>query len=105
MSLVDYFISDDKRRMIALEYIDTIETYDKSNKEKCKWMLEVSGSEIDDLDGEAREIPFNRSTFIKTKREAESLGKVEHAKGNSVEIWKLVKQFNCPTTPLLVLIK
>jgi len=93
MSLIDYFISDTKRMKIAIEYIDSIETHDKSNKEKCKWMLEVSDSEIDDLDGEVREIPFDRSTFIETKKEAEALGKVEHAKGYSTEIWKLTKRW------------
>jgi len=85
---------DNFKYRCAMEYIDSIIATDKSDRERLKWKVEISGTTIDDLTpGDiSTEIPFEKSKHLRTKIDAERLGKIEFKKGNKIEIWKLVRR-------------
>ena len=78
------------------KFLELINPIDKSNKERCRFKVQVSGVTLDDLDptGPPREIPFSRELYKETENDAIELGKLEYANGNEVEIWKLVKRWS-----------
>jgi len=88
MKLLDKYIQKEVDK-----YINDIKVYDKSNKEKLKWKIEIEGERIDDLEDPPRTIPFSQSIYKGLRKEADAIAKVESKKGNRVEIWKLVKRY------------
>jgi len=68
---------------------------DKSKREICKYIVQVSGVRVSDLDpnGPPREIPFSYEKYFKTKNEAIEYGLLEHNEGNKVDVWRLVKRW------------
>ena len=90
---MDIFNKDKRLRKKIQKYIDTLNPKDKSNKERCKYMLQIEGVMIDDLDNPPREIPFERTEYKETKDIAMDLGKLEWENGSHVEIWKLIKRW------------
>ena len=81
------------KRKCALSYIASIDIKNKANSERCRYKLEISGVELNDLDNPPRRIPFERSQYIEKKDEAEDLGKLEYTNGNQVELWYLIRRW------------
>lgn len=75
------------------KYLDDIKVDDISNKEKCKYMVEVSGVRIDDLIEPPEEIPFSKTQYFKKEKEAKDFGKIEYKDGNKIEVWKLIVRY------------
>ena len=86
-----------RRQRRVQELLDSIKPIDKSDRERCKFIVKISGVQMDDLDNPPREIPFSREVYKETEEEAMKIGKLEYANGNKVEIWHLVKRstFGC----------
>lgn len=96
MGILDVFNSKKRFRDKLREHLKDLEITDKSNRERHKYKVQISGVEMDDLDptGPPREIPFVRDVYKETKEEAIEIGKSEWELGNEVEVWKLVKRWN-----------
>lgn len=84
----------ERRKKKIQQILDSIKPINKADKERCRYEVQVSGIQLDDLDDPPREIPFSRTTYKETEKEAIEMGKLEHELGNEVEIWLLVKRWN-----------
>lgn len=90
---MDIFNKDKRLKKKIEKYISTLNPKDKSGRERCKYMLQVEGVAIDDLDTPSREIPFERTSYKETEEDAMSLGKLEWENDNKVEVWKLIRRW------------
>ena len=74
------------------DFFKTEKPMEVSDRERCKYKIEISGYHLDDLIEPPREVRFERVEYKETLEEAEKIGIEENKKGNEVEIWELVER-------------
>ena len=63
------------------------------NKNTATYSVLVEGSETDDLSGNIRKMPFERTQYFLEEDEARDYAKAENTKGYHTEVWKLLDKY------------